>query len=38
MSSRWVNIVKNDDDKMKVKSMLVAKGFEEDCLEEIPKY
>ena len=23
---------------MKLKSKLVAKGFEEDCLEEIPKY
>ena len=27
-----------NDDKMKLKSRLVSKGFEEDCLEEIPKY
>ena len=39
MSSRWVNTVKNDgDDMIKLKSRLVAKGFEEDCFEEIPKY
>ena len=38
MSSRWANIVKNDGDKMKLKSTLVEKGLEEDCLEEIPKY
>ena len=38
MSFRWVNIVKNEGEKIKLKSMLVAKGFEEDCLEEIPKY
>ena len=30
--------MKNNGDKMKLKSRLVAKGFEEDCLEEIPKY
>ena len=36
--SRWVNTAKNDGDKMKLKSRLVIKGFEEDCLEEIPKY
>ena len=38
VSSRWVNTVKNDIDKLKLKSRLVAKEFEEDCLEEIPKY
>ena len=38
VSSRWVNTVKNDGDKMKLKSRLVAKGFEEECLEQIPKY
>ena len=37
VSSRWVNTVKNGD-KMKLKSTLVAKEFEEECLEEIPKY
>ena len=36
--SRWVNTMKNNSDKMKLKYRLVAKGFEEDCLEEIPKY
>ena len=30
--------MKNDGDKMKLKSRLVAKGFEEDCFQEIPKY
>ena len=38
VSSRWVTTVKNDGDKMKLKSRLIAKRFEEDCLEEIPKY
>ena len=38
VSCRWVNTVKNDGDKMKLKSRLVVKGFEEDCLEEKPKY
>ena len=35
MSSRWVNTVENDGDKIKLKSKLVVKGFEEDCLKEI---
>ena len=38
VSSRWVNTVKNDVEKMKLKFKLIAKGFDEDCLEKIPKY
>ena len=30
--------MRNDGDKMKLKSTLIVKGFEEDCLKEIPKY
>ena len=30
--------MKNDGDKMKLKSRLVAKGFEKNCHEEILKY
>ena len=33
-----INTVKNDGDKMKLKSRSVAKRFEKDCLGEMPKY
>ena len=38
MSSRWVDTVKNDGEKINLKSSLVANRFEEDCLDRIPKY
>ena len=34
----WVHTVKMEGNKMKLKSRLVAKEFEEDCQEEILKY
>ena len=37
ISSRWVNTVKNENEKVILKSRLVAKGFEEDCLDEMNK-
>ena len=37
INTRWVNTVKGDENNIKIKSRLVARGFEEEDTTSIPK-